>query len=167
MSVLSGRVRSRQLLKIEAWPRIGWPEHGWKWIISSWAFSLQISDQPRAGAERFLSHHWVLCWRRRPFQISSCFLQDVFPAFIFLRNVFTENSNRFIFFLLLLWLLLLLLIIIIKTTPHTILVKHERIKRKLTNPNISAQAPISPDSTWHIWNYFFSLQFEDESKSNL
>lgn len=41
-----------------------------------------------------LSHHLVLCWRRRPFKISSSFFQDVFSGFIFLRNIFFNEKKQ-------------------------------------------------------------------------
>lgn len=44
-----------------------------------------------------LSYHLLLCWRRKPFQISSSFFQDVFSGFMFLRNLFELiffNGNK-------------------------------------------------------------------------
>lgn len=51
-------------------------------------YKYQISRKLKQ--KQLLSHHLVLCWRRRPFKISSSLFQDVFSGFIFLRNVFIQ-----------------------------------------------------------------------------
>lgn len=146
MSVLSGRLRSRQLLKIEDWGGIGVARI---WLEVNNFFmnlSLQISDQPKAGAEAPLISS---SRRRRPFKISYGFFEDVFSGFIFLRVVFIQCLDFFFELLI---------------NPQS----WWGIKGLGDGSQIPiSQVPIRPESTWHVWNYFFSVRFEDESKSNL